>query len=254
MIVDKFKGIDISKWQGSIDFNKVANDGIRFVILRSSFRHSVDQKFFDYVEGCKNANIPIFGVYHFSYALSVSQAVSEARFCMEQIEKAGLDKNTVIFFDFEYDTVKKAKESGVILTRVDCNSHAKAFCETIEKAGYTPGIYTNLDYYRNWYDKSIFDKYILWLADYSGDPDYDCTVHQYSSTGKVDGISGNVDLDYLYDYRGEKIQNGSDSSEKRFDRQKIIDLARSWIGKKESDGSFKDIIDVYNTHLPHTRA
>lgn len=249
----KMKGIDISKWQGDIDFNRVKSDGIEFAILRSSFRHTTDQKFFDYVKGCLDSGVTIAGVYHFSYALSVAQATSEARYCVEQVESAGLSKeDIVIFFDFEYDTIKKAKEAGVILTKADCNAHALAFCEYIEKQGYKAGIYTNLDFYKNWFDKKLFDQYCLWLADYSGEPDYTCTFHQYSSTGKVDGITGNVDLDYFY-YTEEEKQNGSNMEDVLFPRTAMVSQAQAWIGRKESDGSFKEIIDVYNTYTPHPR-
>lgn len=256
MAITKVKGIDISKWQGEVDFKKVSNDGIDFLLLRSSFRHTVDSKFFDYVKGSNEYGIPVIGVYHFSYALSVAQATSEAKFCIEQVEAAGLDKDTIIFFDFEYDTVKKAKESGVTLKKADCVAHAKAFCEYVEKQGYKAGIYCNLDYYKNWYTKDILDKYYLWLADYSGDPDYDCAVQQYTSSGKVDGISGNVDLDYLYlniDEDGQNSSNSSMGDEKAFSRSVVIDIAKKWIGLKESDGSFKEIIDIYNTYTPHPR-
>lgn len=253
MAVIKKKGIDISKWQGNIDFNRVKKDGIEFAILRSSFRHTTDQKFFDYVKGCKESGIVIPGVYHFSYALSVAQAVSEAKYCIEQVELAGLSKDDIIiFFDFEYDTIKKAKESGVNLVKADCNAHTLAFCEYVEKQGYKAGIYTNLDFYKNWFDKNLFKKYVVWLADYSGDPDYDCLYQQYSSTGKVDGITGNVDMDYYY-YREEEKQNDNTSEEIRFPRLPIVKQAQAWVGKKESDGSFKEIIDVYNTYLPHPR-
>ena len=249
----KVKGIDISKWQGDIDFAKVQKDGIEFAILRSSFRHTTDSKFFDYVKGLNEVNIPIVGVYHFSYALSVAQATSEAKYCIEQVEAAGLDKSTIIFFDFEYDTVKKAKESGVVLKPSDCVAHAAAFCEYVEKQGYPAGIYLNLDYYKNWYTKDILKKYIIWLADYSGDPNYDCHVHQYTSSGKVDGITGNVDLDYLEVDLGTEDQNESNSDKPVRSRAEVVNKARSWLGKNEADGSFKEIIDIYNTYLPHPR-
>lgn len=250
-MVTKVKGIDISKWQGDIDFEKVRNDGIEFVIARSSFRHTVDSKFFDYMKDCKEFKIPVVGVYHFSYALSVAQATSEAKFCIEQVEAAGLDTDTIIFYDFEYDTVKKAKESGVTLKASDCVAHATAFCEYVEKHGYKAGIYCNLDYYKNWYNKDLLKKYCVWLADYSGDPDYDCKIQQYTSTGKVDGISGNVDLDYLYiEAEG---QNGSKENEEVYSSAAVVEKARSWIGLKESDGSFKKIIDTYNSYTPHPR-
>ena len=253
-MVNKVKGIDISKWQGEIDFNKVRNDGIEFVIARSSFRHTVDSKFFDYMKACKEIDLAVLGVYHFSYALSVAQATSEAKFCIEQVEAAGLDKGTIIFYDFEYDTVKKAKESGVTLKPSDCVAHTAAFCEYVEKQGYRAGIYCNLVYYKNWYTKDLLSKYPIWLADYSGDPDYSCLVQQYTSSGKVDGISGNVDLDYFYvDLGDEEGQNGSKETGPTYSNTAVVEKARSWLGRKESDGSFKEIIDIYNTYTPHPR-
>ena len=91
------KGMDISKWQGAVDFAKVAASGIQFVILREGYRQAVDGKFFEYVNGCRANNIPVKGVYHFSYALNTDQARNEAAFCIAQVEKAGLGKDTVIF-------------------------------------------------------------------------------------------------------------------------------------------------------------
>ena len=91
------KGMDISKWQGAVDFAKVAASGIQFAILREGYRQAVDGKFFEYVNGCRANNIPIKGVYHFSYALNTDQARNEAAFCIAQVEKAGLGKDTVIF-------------------------------------------------------------------------------------------------------------------------------------------------------------
>ena len=251
-MVTKLKGIDISKWQGDIDFNKVKNDGIDFVIARSSFRHTADSKFLDYMKACQEVGLAVVGVYHFSYALSVAQATSEAKFCIEQVEAAGLTKeDTIIFYDFEYDTVKKAKESGVILKPADCIAHTAAFCEYVQKQGYRAGVYCNLDYYKNWYTKDLLKKYYVWLADYSGAPDYDCSIQQYTSTGKVDGISGNVDLDYLY--VDLEDQNESKEIQPTYSAAAVVEKARSWLGRKESDGSFKEIIDTYNSFTPHPR-
>ena len=102
----KQKGIDISYWQGNVDFAKVKADGIQFAILREGYRQTVDSNFHTYVQGCKNAGIPVLGVYHFSYALNADQAKQEAVFCLDQVKKAGLGKDVIIFFDFEYDTIK----------------------------------------------------------------------------------------------------------------------------------------------------
>lgn len=195
----KEKGIDISYHQGAVDFNKVVADGIKFAIFREGYRKTIDKKFLEYVEQARKAGLRIAGVYHFSYALNAVEAKEEAESCIANIKKAGLSKNEiVVFFDFEYDTVTQAKKSGVTLTKVNCNTHAKIFCETIESYGYRAGIYSNKDYYKNWFDHDLLSRYVFWLADYSGDPDYPCEYQQYSSTGKVSGISTDVDMNYWF--------------------------------------------------------
>lgn len=194
----KTKGIDVSYWQGNIDFNKVVKDEIDFVILREGYRQTIDEKFLQYVQQCKKSELPIVGVYHFLYSLNETDAINEAKNCIKNVKNANLNKDTIIFADFEYDTVKKAKEKGIKLGKKECIAHTKAFCQEVEKQGYKAGIYTNTDYYINMYDKTLLDKYILWLADYSGDPDYPCNFQQYTSSGKVNGISGNVDMNYHY--------------------------------------------------------
>lgn len=242
--MSKERGIDISTWQGNVDFNKVKASGIQFLILRSSYRQTVDGRFYGYVKAAKAAGIPIRGVYHFSYALDVEQAKQEAAFCISQLEAAGLGKDVIVFFDFEYDTITKAKAAGVTLGRAECNTHTEAFCEYITDKGYRAGIYSNIDYYRNMFDHDLLDKYVFWLADWSGEADYPCDFHQYTSKGVVDGIKGSVDMNYRFVNSDEKKEDVSMS----YSRQAVVDLARSWIGKKESDGSYKEIIDIYNSY------
>lgn len=234
----KKKGIDISVWQGDIDAVKMKNSGIDFVILREGFRQSTDSRFFENVKKCKAAGLNIIGVYHFSYALNVEQAKQEAKSCVSNIQKAGLGKETIVFFDFEYDTVTKAMVAGVTLGKSECNAHTEAFCETVESLGYKAGIYFNLDFYKNWYEHELLDKYTKWLADWSGEADYECEFHQYTSKGEVPGINGNVDMNYHYEMEEEKMEKS---------RQAVVELALSWVGRKESDGSHKYIVDIYNS-------
>lgn len=236
------KGIDISYHQGKVDFNAVKNSGIDFVILREGYRNSVDPKFFEYVEQAKSVGIYILGVYHFSYALNVEEAIKEARLCIDNVNKARLDPHVSIFFDFEYDTVKKAKEKGIILTKKECNEHTVAFCEEIKRLARNVGIYTNIDYYKNWYNKDVLSKYDIWLADYKGKPDYSCIIQQYSDKGSVSGIKGPVDLDYFYNEEYKKEEKTMKL------RMEVVKLAVSWIGKKEADGTHKEIIDIYNSY------
>ena len=243
----KQKGIDISYWQGNVDFAKVKADGIQFAILREGYRQTVDSNFHTYVQGCKNAGIPVLGVYHFSYALNADQAKQEAVFCLDQVKKAGLGKDVIIFFDFEYDTITKAKQQGVVLGSKECNAHTKAFCEYITSQGYKAGIYSNIDYYKNMYDKNLLAKYVFWLAHYTnGDPAYSCSFQQYTSSGKVNGINGNVDMDWFFGNIGKDEVNMKS-------RSAVVAQAVAWIGCKESDGSHKKIIDVYNSHKPLAR-
>ena len=246
MIMPKKRGIDISTWQGNIDAGKVKNSGIEFVILREGYRHTVDSRFFENVRKCKEAGLAIMGVYHFSYALNVEQAKQEAQSCVANIQKAGLGKDTIVFFDFEYDTVTKAKASGVTLGKVECNAHTKAFCETVESLGYKAGVYFNIDYYRNWYDHNLLEKYIKWLADWSGDADYPCSFHQYSSKGSVPGISGNVDMNYYFMIEDSAVEAGITANS-------VLDVARGWLGYSEANGKFKEILDTYNSHKPLAR-
>lgn len=231
------KGIDISYHQGSINFAELKNSGIDFVILRSSYRQTTDPKFFEYVKGCIENGIIILGVYHFLYALNDQQALEEAKFCVEQVKKAGLE-DIRIFSDFEYDSVKKAAVAGVTLTKADCNRFTEIFCEYVKSQGFKTGIYSNIDYYKHWYNREMFDKYPLWLADYSGGPDYTCLLQQFTSSGQVAGIKGRVDMNYLY---GE-VKPMSRS------RQAVVDLILSWEGRKESCGSHRYIVDIYNSY------
>ena len=221
------KGIDISTWQGNVDFSKVATS-VDFVILREGYRQTTDNRFFEYVKGCKANHIPILGVYHFTYALNEAQAVEEARFCIENMQKAGLGKDVIVFFDFEYDTVKKAKAAGVVLGKTQCMAHTKAFCEYIKSQGYKPGVYSNIDYYRNMYEPSLLKKYIFWLADYSGGPDYECSFQQYSSTGTVPGIGGNVDMDLYFGELSEQPEIATG-----YTAQALLAIAATEIGYHE---------------------
>ena len=234
------KGIDISKWNGKIDFMQVKKSGVDFVIIREGYRKQIDPRFLEYVDESKKAGLIILGIYHFLYTRSIDDAISEAQSAVSNAKKAGLKPDEIIIFsDYEYDTVDDAKEAGIILTKEDCNAHVQAFCAEVTKLGYKAGIYTNLDYYRHYYTAETISLYPIWLADYTDGPDFSCIIQQYTSKGSVPGISGNVDMNYYY---GDFKMDG----EIKYSRQKVVDLALSWVGKNEKDGSYKEIIDIYN--------
>lgn len=245
------KGIDISHHQGYIDFAKVKESGlVDFVIIREGYRALRDNKFVDNVNGCRENDIPILAAYHFIYATTPEEAIAEAESCISGLSYVGLDKEDIIVIaDFEYDSVDKARDQlGVIITKEDCNKITVAFCEYIERQGYKTGIYTNLDYYKNWYTQETLRRWPIWLADYKGDPDYTCMIQQYSSAGTIPGITGPVDLDYYFDGILAKDENFKMNENSLRLRDEMVFLAKSWMGKNEADGSFKEIIDIYNSY------
>lgn len=247
------KGIDISKWQGSVDFNKVKADGIQFCIFREGYRRAIDGQFIEYVKGAKAAGIPILGVYHFIYVDGATIA-ENANACIANMKVAGLDPtNTWIFADLEYDTWTKA---GVKVTKALCTQYTKEFLDTLKAAGCKKlGIYSNLDYYKNYYDWAQLSEYRknLWLADYTGGPDVECVIQQTGSTGKVSGINGNVDMDTLYEESMLSNDGGKEDTKVGVTAQDVLNVMRSWIGYSEANGKYIEILNVYNSHKPLAR-
>ena len=107
-------GIDICEDQGKIDFQKVKASGITYVIPRDGWGTSkIDPMFLEYVQNAQKAGLVVPGVFHFIYATTQQQAVQNAMKAIEHVQKAGLPKTTIIWCDLEYDTVKRAKQSGI---------------------------------------------------------------------------------------------------------------------------------------------
>lgn len=188
------RGIDVSEWQGAIDWDKVKNSGIEFAIIRTGYGrggNQADEYYVRNVKGAKKAGIKV-GLYHYSYAESPEDAIKEAEFCLRIIDNEKLD--LPIYFDIE---------DKMSIGQLDKNTRTQMcinFCSTIEKAGYWAGVYAN----KNWFDNYLnYDelkaRYTIWLAHYGIDsPSLDCDIWQYTSSGKVNGISGKVDMNYMY--------------------------------------------------------
>lgn len=194
-------GADLSHHNGNVDYKKVSDSGsVSFVILRTGYSKVMDRKFYDHVKGFKSVGIPIVGVYHFSYAMSSWEAEQEAEFAVEKVKNAGLGEDTIIFYDFEYDSVNHARAYGITLTKKDCMAYTRAFCRKVKELGYRPGVYFNLDYKLNWYTEEFLKDYVCWIADWRVGKTYDnVAFHQYSNIGKISGIVGNVDLNYIFE-------------------------------------------------------
>jgi GH25 family lysozyme M1 (1,4-beta-N-acetylmuramidase) len=199
------KGIDISKYQGKIDFSKVKSDGVEFIIQRAGYGNSISQKdtTFDYNVQNALANGIDVGAYWFSYAISPADAIKEADVFLKILEPYKGKFTMPVCFDFEYDSIRYAQKQGINMTKKLITDIAVAFMNRIKNAGWCVANYTNLDFIRNKFDMSRLKSYDLWLADYTGAPNVPCCIQQTASDGRVNGISGNVDMDICYkDYVG----------------------------------------------------
>lgn len=189
------KMIDISYHNGSIDFKKVKAAGIEGVIIRAGYGQStIDVMFKKYIKDALAVGLPV-GIYWFSYAYTKAQAKAEALMCLSAINPYKI--TLPVFFDWEYDSMNYAKKHGVTPNKALITEMTKVFCEEIAKAGYKAGFYYNNDYKVNYYDLSALKGYVKWFARYTSAKQTDCDIWQYSSSGKVAGCQGNVDMDYL---------------------------------------------------------
>ena len=194
----KVKGIDISAYQGKITkakFKAMKNNGIKYVILRigytgsSSNKPTLDNVFEYNYKNAIAAGLPV-GIYYYSLAKTEAKAKEEAKFCIEQLK--GKKITYPVYIDIEDSKQYKCTKSELAAV---CNS----FCKTIKSAKYIPGVYACLDWFNNKIGK-ITEDHTKWVAQYSSKCDYKGAydMWQYSSSGKVTGISGNVDMDYCY--------------------------------------------------------
>lgn len=195
------RGIDVSKWQGTIDWKQVADSGIAFAMIRAGSALNEDPMFQYNIKNARRAGIRV-GIYWFSYAWNSDRAIEEANKCLEVLNGASWDKiDFPIFYDFEYDTEKKAKENhDVVFTKKLRADVCRAFCETIVSNGFRAGLYFNLDYLTSRIDYNQLREYPLWYAQWGQNTrkDNDFIMWQYSDSGKVPGITGKVDLNFYY--------------------------------------------------------
>ena len=206
-----YKGIDVSKWQGRINWPLVKSDGVQFAMIRSSFGWGKDNKdvlFETNYENAKKVGIPV-GAYHYSYARTVAEAEKEAELCYSIIK----DKT------FEYPIVFDMEESNVAsLGKERVSQIAKAFCEKMESYGYYVSIYANKHWLDNYFTDEIFNRYDIWLAQWSNKPTFDKPygMWQKSAKGRVEGIQGYVDLDEAYKHYPSIMKyNGLNGFEKK---------------------------------------
>ncbi len=190
-----YTGIDVSKWQGEIDWDAVAADGVEFAIIRAGYgsRISNEDPYFDQnVQAAKAAGIAC-GAYWYSYATTVEAARQEAEVFLQVID--GYQFEYPLVFDIEEDTQKALSNSEI-------SAIITAFCEIVEDSDYYICVYSFASLLSSQVDDDVLEKYDIWVAHIDTDkPAYSKTSYgmwQYSWHGSVDGINGDVDLDYSY--------------------------------------------------------
>ena len=199
-------GVDLSEYQGDVDFEAVKSAGVDFVMLRVGGRYYSedggmysDSAFADYYDQAKAAGLKV-GAYFFSQAASVEDAREEAAYALELIGGRKLDYP--VAFDWETiedDQARTDSVTGEILTEI-----AKAFCDAISDGGYKPIVYASTSLMLQSYDFETMKDYDFWLADYREFPEkekmyYRFEMWQYSTQGSIDGISGSADLNICFD-------------------------------------------------------
>ena len=191
-------GIDVSKWNGNIDWNSVKSSGAAYAIIRCGYRGSstgaliTDPKFAANISGANAAGLKV-GVYFFTQAVNEKEAVEEASMVLDLVKKYKI--SYPIFLDVESsggraDGIDKGTRTAV----------CKAFCATIQNSGYTAGVYANKTWLNSKIDAGALGSYKIWLAQYAAAPSYGgrYNLWQYSSKGSVPGIKGNVDMNQSY--------------------------------------------------------
>ena len=191
------KGLDVSKFQGEVDWERVKAAGYKFAMLRAGYGfNTVDEQFRRNASECNRIGLPI-GAYWFCYATSPSSAVQEADGCVNTISDYRLEYP--VCYDIEQATIDYAAGQGVTITPALARQLVQSFCDRIEAKGYYAMFYSNRNFLEQYLGNDLSKRYSLWYARYTDTFDgTDCSMWQYTSQGNVPGISGNVDLDLSY--------------------------------------------------------
>ena len=193
-------GIDVSKWQKEIDWDKVKNEGVDFAIIRCGYRGSVtgslveDPYFEQNIKGARAAGIKV-GVYFFTQAVNEVEAVEEASMVISLVRDYELQYP--VFIDTEGAGGNGRADSLNVEERT---AVCEAFCTTVKNAGLEAGVYASRNWYNNKLTASTLESNAIWLAEYRSVPLYQgyYQMWQYTSKGKINGINGNVDLNVSY--------------------------------------------------------
>jgi GH25 family lysozyme M1 (1,4-beta-N-acetylmuramidase) len=196
-------GVDVSRYQKSLDWQKLKKAGVEFAIVRIGYRGYgsgtlvLDSMYETHMNEAKAAGLRT-GIYFFSQAINEAEAIEEAEACLYVLDYFGHTVDYPIYFDSEY---ANASHSGRAdnLSVEERTACAVAFCETIENAGYKAGVYASTNWFKGKLDLSALSKYSIWNAHYSvSTSPLACDIWQSTGTGTIDGVSGEIDINVSY--------------------------------------------------------
>ena len=225
------KGIDVSEFQGKIDWEKVKNSGVEFAILRCGygmdFSNQDDVEYERNANECERLGIP-YGVYLMSYANTVEKARSEAKHVLRLIE--GRKISLGVWYDIEDNGTSGAINKETLTNIIN------TFCNTIKNAGYKVGVYANLNWLENKIERIIRDNYDIWVAQYYSKCEYEgkYIMWQHTSSGKVNGISTNVDMNILYE--DLPVINNNDNNNSKTNNSEIVKSLQRALNKDYNCG------------------
>lgn len=264
--VSKVYGIDVSYYQGNIDWKKVKNSGVEFVIIRVGYRGYgsagtlvEDPKFKTYLDGAAKAGLKV-GVYFYTQAITTAEAKAEAKFVLDRIK--GYSLQMPVYYDIESVDYDTGRLDSAGLSKAQKTALCTAFCDTIIKSGYSAGVYANYTWLNYYIDGAgLGKKYPIWLAHYTSNTNYDqrMDMWQYSGSGTVSGISAYTDVNVWYSgklplYVSDLISVANTSTSNSFAWNGAPDATgyEVYQGTSPSDPNKKKIGDTKNTYFTNS--
>lgn len=199
----KVYGIDVSRWDEDVDWKKVKKSGVEFAIIQIGYRGKTDGKlmmdshFKENIQGAYDVGIDI-GIYYVTQALNTKEARGEANYCIKHLEAYKQWLSYPVFIDIEPHEGSRFDKAN--LSKKKKTNICKSFCQTLADAGYASGVYTSGSFYYDWVYADQLEKYTIWMANYTRSTDYKgkYDMWQFTSSGSVNGIPVNADLDVAY--------------------------------------------------------
>ncbi|WP_302510176.1 GH25 family lysozyme [uncultured Ruminococcus sp.] len=264
--ISKVYGIDVSYYQGNIDWKKVKNSGVEFVIIRVGYRGYgsagtlvEDPKFKTYLDGAAKAGLKV-GVYFYTQAITTAEAQEEAKFVLDRIK--GYSLQMPVYYDIESVDYDTGRLDSAGLSKAQKTALCTAFCDTIIKSGYSAGVYANYTWLNYYIDGAgLGKKYPIWLAHYTSNTNYDqrMDMWQYSGSGTVSGISAYTDVNVWYSgklplYVSDLISVANTSTSNSFAWNGAPDATgyEVYQGTSPSDPKKKKIGDTKNTYFTNS--